>query len=157
MTETTLKKQMDKFKKLVPKYKELGVQTILVEYMGSSDNGQIDLILYKNAADEEIWSDDSYRKSKPHPLEGTLLKKALLRTHYLTRHNGALATEDEWTDASPNEVVEHLTYLLLPSGWEINEGSQGTILFDLGDKPKVVVDHGWNVLEVQVEESEYDL
>lgn len=40
------------------------------------------------------------------------------------------------------EKLENLVYDLLPVGWEINEGSQGTITFDL-ETGSVSVDHKW--------------
>jgi hypothetical protein len=45
-------------------------------------------------------------------------------------------------------VLEHAVYGLLPGGWEINEGSAGTVTIDV-DSGEVEVDHTWRPAEDQ--------
>ena len=54
-------------------------------------------------------------------------------------------------DKSENMVFDAL-FQLLPGGWEINEGSQGHLIWDIANN-KVEVNHEWNVRTVEHEDS----
>ncbi len=48
------------------------------------------------------------------------------------------------------EIVESWTEAVLPEGYEINEGGQGTVLIDVEDA-KGQINHGWNVITTESE------
>lgn len=53
------------------------------------------------------------------------------------------------------EAIEEATYQILPGGWEINEGSCGTLTVTYEEgRVKVSIEHGWRVTEIQYEEYE---
>ncbi len=54
-------------------------------------------------------------------------------------------------DKAENMVFDAL-FQLIPGGWEINEGSQGHLIWDIANN-KVEVNHEWNVRTVEHEDS----
>ena len=50
------------------------------------------------------------------------------------------------------DMVFDALFQLLPGGWEINEGSQGHLIWDIANN-KVEVNHEWNVRTVEHEDS----
>jgi hypothetical protein len=46
------------------------------------------------------------------------------------------------------EIVESWTYAVLPGGWEINEGGQGSVSIDVSNST-ARIDHGWNVIAIE--------
>ena len=53
-------------------------------------------------------------------------------------------------------MVFDALFQLLPSGWEINEGSQGHLIWDVVNN-KVEVNHEWNVRTTEQEYSEAEI
>jgi hypothetical protein len=49
------------------------------------------------------------------------------------------------------EIVESWTYAILPGGWEINEGGQGTVLIDVSSST-ARIEHEQNVTESETYE-----
>jgi hypothetical protein len=65
----------------------------------------------------------------------------------------------EYTSFSPEavdvskqlrEIVESWTEAILPEGYEINDGGQGTVLINVADA-KAQINHGWNVITTESE------
>lgn len=52
--------------------------------------------------------------------------------------------------------IEKAAYQLLPEGWEINEGSSGTLTIDIRSG-KIEREHSWRVEAFETEEAEFDL
>lgn len=110
--------------------KKNGVKSVEVQYSGSGDSGQIDDV--SDVPDDQIeMHDSSSRFSEGEWRESVTLEKRPLR-----------------------EAVEWLCYEVLERehpGWEINEGSNGTLQFDVKEA-KIHLTH--NYFTIETEENE---
>ncbi len=101
--------------------KDLGVHEVRVTYSGSGDSGCIDEVEARN------------KKGKPIPLPATPVPIVLSHSDWDSA-TGQYSTSNKSNETMPlKEAVEQWCYDLLEEhfpGWEINEGSSGTIIID---------------------------
>jgi len=102
-----------------------GIASIRVDYNGAGDEGSVQDIHYQ-AQDGT---------------EGIQNVPSMI----------VLESEPVLTDS----VVEDIALSFLPIGWEINEGSYGTVTLVL-DKPRVEVEHNQRHMETTVDEFDFD-
>jgi hypothetical protein len=59
-------------------------------------------------------------------------------------------------EESLRNEFHNAAYDLLPSGWEINEGSFGVLVLKV-DEDRIVREHNWRIEETEYEEEEWEL
>lgn len=109
-----------------------------VSYSGSGDSGQTDGVVY-------LLSDGSkaFQKDFPRPWFGTEDVTEEIHVHvFHTDHRRS--TLANIADSVAHAALEHLY-----SGWEINDGSSGTLIFSLDDEGELSIEssHDWYVTE----------
>jgi len=117
-------------KKNLERIKAAGVVMVEVQYNGYGDSGDID--------DTTLYSE--------HP-ENTNWTKFIASS--MVKH-----IDITLDDMHIKKIFEELAWEYIPSGFEINEGSSGTVTFDL-KKKTIYVDHGYRIQEF--EHSEYEI
>ena len=132
----------------IEKYREvlesLNIATIEVRYEGSGDSGEIYYTGYLDKEGNEIWS--GWAHDKGNIFSQTEVKDACLQCFRCTKE-GLLPI---WRDGSVQDLVESIALLALPGGWEINEGSTGSLWIDLsGEGPLIRIDHSWYVMTTE--------
>jgi hypothetical protein len=123
------KKQMSK--RIHDYLKNKGATRAVVEYSGSGDSGCIDhtaVYTGEDLIETGDWED--------FPSEGIGARAWNDETYKW--EETPLDPEKNWLDF--NVVFQEFCYTLLPGGWEINDGSSGTITLDIVEN-KTTLDH----------------
>ena len=92
-------------RKCVPALAKHGVRKVVIEYSGSGDSGGLDYIEALGEGEQKI-----------PPLSGS---------------NSQLATMLDKESPGSSAVFDNMVNLILPAGFEINDGGQGKLTFDV--------------------------
>lgn len=113
------------FREILERLRSTSIRRIHIDYDGSGDSGCVESIAYFDKEEREV-----------------------------SQANPIFAVEDfrdpDGETGTLSEVLETLTYELLPGGWEINDGSIGGINIEI-DAGTVELRHGWRSIEVDYE------
>ena len=156
--------QFAKFKEHLPKIKEQAVSSITIDYCGGGDSGEIQNLIYCDVDGREIYESCAWGCKDPTALSKIFEAKNIPNAQYrgttyrTDAKTGESVREQTYVDGSLNDIVEDVAYSLLPSGWEVNEGSRGTITFHLDETPvKVELEHGWEIIKTEWEAGTYEI
>jgi hypothetical protein len=116
-------------KKNIERIKAAGVVMVEVQYNGYGDSGDID--------DTTLYSE--------HP-ENTNWTKFIAPA--IVKHIGI-----HLDDMHIEKFFEELAWEYIPGGFEVDEGSSGTVTFDL-KKKKIYLEHGYRIQNFDIEEYE---
>ncbi|RTL70315.1 MAG: hypothetical protein EKK41_12790 [Hyphomicrobiales bacterium] len=114
---------------------KLGIATVLIGYDGCGDSGCIESVEARGADNQKI------------ELPKKLVSITLQDWNYDSDKPGYVVTRTVKRKVPIQEAIENWCYHLLEDhfpGWELNEGSQGTIEFDIAKK-SAEFEHGENV------------
>lgn len=122
-------------------FEKLNVATVEIRYEGAGDSGVITYIAYLDKDDGELWAGWLWDE-EDNIFSQTEIEAASLQ--------GYRRTEDGyrsiWREGSVQDLVESIALMALPGGWEINQGSSGSLWLDLsGQGPLISIDHDWVV------------
>jgi hypothetical protein len=134
---------------LAPMVLKLGIQTIWVTYSGSGDSGQLDEV---QACAEKCSVEDDLGMIESEDLSSKL-EYSLITEEQKNQINEVLSYVDS------DDLAESIGYMLLeftPDGYEINEGGQGEVLWNVSEN-NIEVEHGSNYIEVNHTTYNYDM
>jgi len=123
----------DRLKEVCKVLEPLGITLIEVEYDGCGDSGAVEQITF-------------YCKDKE-------FKGNLPKTKFVSLFGGR---GQEPSQVDIQETLDEVTCFLLPSGWEINDGSFGTLKINVNEK-SVNLEHNSRYTEVDTTEEEIKL
>jgi len=152
--ENTRTEQQAALKFIVEVMKRFDVKGYAVEYSGEGDSGAINWTSLETTPYAEEGHDafgGNFEETSPEILEK-------LEPHVLTREDfpeklrpyrfqGSTEPERTYTVM---DALEHAAHYLLPSGFEINDGGQGTLLVN-AETDEASIEHGSNYTEVNYE------
>jgi hypothetical protein len=124
------------------------VSSIEVSFEGCGDSGQIESVDYSDANGKGI--DEAY-------LNKTIVKGSAKTSYHQWDEKKKMLVETEAREGNIREIVEEVCYDKLGSshgGWEINEGSYGTFIFDVPTR-KVTLEYNERIEEVRTSEESF--
>jgi len=128
-------------------FEKLNVVTVEVRYEGAGDSGEITYIAYLDKDNGELWAGWLWDK-EDNIFSQTKIEAASLHGYRRTEDG----YESIWREGSVQDLVESIALMALPGGWEINEGSSGSLWIDLsGQGPLISIDHDWVVTTTENE------
>ena len=120
---------------------ETRVASIEVTFDGCGDSGQIETVTYEDHRGKEV--------SEPQ----LVVKGSFTGKHHEWDDKKKSFVEVGGSEGKVREIIEQICYDKLGAshgGWEINEGSQGNIVFDLEDK-SASANLTWNTENAETE------
>ena len=132
--------------------RELGVSTVVIRYTGSGDSGCIDDVDVFGPADATAGESG---QSMHNLAESVAQKTILAERHYSTfdHETGQWKDEVKLSECSLKSALEDLCYHLLGEhfpGWELNEGSDGTLELDVSTG-EISLEHNENIMTQNTE------
>ena len=124
------------------------VSSIEVSFEGCGDSGQIEAVDYTDANGKGI--DEAY-------LNKTIVKGSEKTSYHKWDEKKKMLVKTEPREGNVREIVEEICYDKLGAshgGWEINEGSYGTFLFDIAAR-KVSLEYNQRIEEVRTSEESF--
>jgi hypothetical protein len=124
------------------------VSSIEVSFEGCGDSGQIEAVDYTDANGKGI--DEAY-------LNKTIVKGSEKTSYHQWDEKKKEMVLTEAREGNVREIVEEICYDKLTAshgGWEINEGSYGTFLFDVAGR-KVTLEYNERIEEVRTSEESF--
>ena len=127
------KEARERLKEVCSVLEPLGITMIEVEYDGCGDSGAVEQITF-------------YRKDKEYKGD---LPEEKFESLFGGRGQGSSKVDLQ-------EILDEVTCCLLPAGWEINDGSFGTLKINVNEK-SVNLEHNSRYTEVDTTEEEIKL
>jgi hypothetical protein len=124
------------------------VSSIEVSFEGCGDSGQIEAVDYTDANGKGI--DEAY-------LNKTIVKGSAKTSYHQWDEKKKMLVKTEAKEGNIREIIEEICYDKLGAshgGWEINEGSYGTFLFDVAGR-KVTLEYNERIEEVRTSEESF--
>ena len=124
------------------------VSSIEVSFEGCGDSGQIESVDYTDANGKGI--DEAY-------LDKVIVKGSAKTSYHQWDEKKKMLVKTEPREGNVREIVEEICYDKLGAshgGWEINEGSYGTFLFDIAAR-KVTLEYNQRIEEVRTSEESF--
>ncbi len=124
------------------------VSSIEVSFEGCGDSGQIEAVDYTDANGKGI--DEAY-------LNKTIVKGSEKTSYHQWDEKKKMLVKTEAKEGNVREIVEEICYDKLGAshgGWELNEGSYGTFLFDVAAR-KVSLEYNERIEEVRTSEESF--
>ncbi len=124
------------------------VSSIEVSFEGCGDSGQIESVDYTDANGKGI--DEAY-------LNKIIVKGSEKTSYHQWDEKKKMLVKTEPREGNVREIVEEICYDKLGAshgGWEINEGSYGTFLFDVAAR-KVSLEYNERIEEVRTSEESF--
>jgi hypothetical protein len=124
------------------------VSSIEVSFEGCGDSGQIEAVDYTDANSKRI--DEAY-------LNKIIVKGSEKTSYHQWDEKKKMLVKTEPREGNVREIVEEICYDKLGAshgGWEINEGSYGTFLFDVAGR-KVTLEYNERIEEVRTSEESF--
>jgi hypothetical protein len=124
------------------------VSSIEVSFEGCGDSGQIESVDYTDANGKGI--DEAY-------LNKTIVKGSATTAYMQYDEKTKQLVDGKSKEGNVREIVEEICYDKLGAshgGWEINEGSYGTFLFDVSTR-KVTLEYNERIEEVRTSEESF--
>ena len=124
------------------------VSSIEVSFEGCGDSGQIEAVDYTDANGKGI--DEAY-------LDKVIVKGSEKTSYHQWDEKKKMLVKTEAKEGNIREIIEEICYDKLGAshgGWEINEGSYGTFLFDVAAR-KVTLEYNQRIEEVRTSEESF--
>lgn len=142
---------VERLKNYAKAFHALGAVSINLEYDGSGDSGDMYSadVMYTPTAEKcltEYTEEEREAIAEGKPKRMSLNKFCKKFEAELKQH---LQNENTTADVIESEILDD-TFDLLPGGWEINDGSFGTIVID-GASGEISVEHNERIMEYNTE------
>ena len=124
------------------------VSSIEVSFEGCGDSGQIESVDYTDSKGKGI--DEAY-------LDKVIVKGSAKTSYHKWDEKKKEMVLTEAREGNIREIIEEICYDKLGAshgGWEINEGSYGTFLFDVAGR-KVTLEYNERIEEVRTSEENF--
>jgi hypothetical protein len=124
------------------------VSSIEVSFEGCGDSGQIESVDYTDANGKGI--DEAY-------LDKIIVKGSAKTSYHKWDEKTKKLVKTEAKEGNIREIIEEVCYDKLGAshgGWELNEGSYGTFLFDVAGR-KVTLEYNERIEEVRTSEESF--
>lgn len=139
---------------LFPILKTNKIKTVVVEFDGSGDSGQIESVALSRFSLSKMGDEDEKDVAKL--LEEVFVGAKITNgVQYGGGGGGQLCVEEQ--DTTVEEVISSICYDLMEiehPGWENNEGAYGEFIFDL-EKDTISYVHNERITEVNTTEHKY--
>ena len=138
---------------LFPILKTNKIKTVVVEFDGSGDSGQIESVGLSRYSYDKMGDEDE--KDVDKLLEEFFVGAKIANGDQYNGEGGELCVEEQ--DTTVEEVISSICYDLMEiehPGWEDGEGAYGEFIFDL-EKDTISYVHNERITEVNTTEHKY--